>query len=334
MRTPSSSVLSFLALSAFVLACSAMADGGQRPAYENPVEGLDSGYYAKSCPDMEGIVQRIVNEAFDADYTVAAGLIRLFFHDFAVGGCDASILIDAPGSEKYAKSSKTLRGFGLIEAIKTELEEHCPRTVSCADILTAATRDVSREVGVGYWPLKFGRKDGRQSSAAAADKYVPMGRESVTDLIALFESNGLNVRDLVVLSGAHSIGKASCTAVKPRLCNSKPDTLDRKYGDFLRRKCRHSGYFAEYERVELDGETPTVFDNVYFKNLERKMGLLETDQKMLEDSRTKSFVQEMVREPEEFKHEFAMAMRRLGEVQVLTGNEGEVRHKCSAVNKH
>jgi peroxidase len=93
MRMPSSSVLSFLALSAFVLAGKAAADGyggqpqDQRPAYEKPVEGLDSGYYANSCPDMEGIVQRIVNEAFDADYTVAAGLIRLFFHDFAVGVC-------------------------------------------------------------------------------------------------------------------------------------------------------------------------------------------------------------------------------------------------------
>jgi peroxidase len=193
---------------------------------------------------------------------------------------------------------------------------------------------VSREVGVGYWSLKFGRKDGRQSSKAAADKYVPMGRESVTDLIAFFESNGLNVRDLVVLSGAHTIGKATCAAVKPRICKSKPETLDGKYGDFLRRKCRHSGDFAEYERVELDGETPTAFDNVYYKNLERKMGLLETDQKLLEDSRTRSFVEEMVREPEEFKHEFAMAMRRLGEVQVLTGDEGEVRHKCSAVNKY
>ncbi|KAM0855942.1 hypothetical protein ACQ4PT_049441 [Festuca glaucescens] len=282
---------------------------------------------------MEGIVQRVVNEAFDADYTVAAGLIRLFFHDFAVGGCDASILIDAPGSEKYANSSKTLRGFGLIEAIKTELEEHCPKTVSCADILAAATRDVSRGGRGGVLAAQVRPKDGRQSSAAAADKYVPWAaRASPTS--SPLRVQRLNVRDLVVLSGAHSIGKATCAAVKPRLCRSKPETLDRKYGNFLRRKCRHRGYFAEYERVELDGETPTVFDNVYFKNLERKMGLLETDQKMLEDSRTKSFVQEMVREPEEFKHEFAMAMRRLGEVQVLTGDEGEVRHKCSAVNKY
>ena len=91
MRTPSS-VLSFLAMSAFVLAGSAMADGyGQpqddRPAYQKPVEGLDQYYYKESCPDMERIVQTVVKQAFEADYTVAAGLIRLFFHDFVVGVC-------------------------------------------------------------------------------------------------------------------------------------------------------------------------------------------------------------------------------------------------------
>lgn len=52
-----------------------------------------------------------------------------------------------------------------------------------------------------YWPLKYGRKDGRESRAEEADRYVPMGRGSITDLINFFESRGLNVFDLVVLSG-------------------------------------------------------------------------------------------------------------------------------------
>ena len=60
-------------------------DGGyQVPAYEKAVDGLDAGFYHKSCPDMEGIVQRAVRKAVRDDYTLAASLIRLFFHDFAV----------------------------------------------------------------------------------------------------------------------------------------------------------------------------------------------------------------------------------------------------------
>lgn len=93
MKT-ASSVLSFLAVSAFVLAPMATANSYgqptqeyQPPAYRKPADGLVSGYYGKSCPDMEGIVQRAVKKAFAADYTIAAGLIRLFFHDFAVGVC-------------------------------------------------------------------------------------------------------------------------------------------------------------------------------------------------------------------------------------------------------
>lgn len=122
-----------------------------------------------------------------------------------VQGVDGSVLIDVPGqSEKYAQASRTLRGFELIEEIKKELEAKCHATVSCADILTAAARDAaaSRAVGAPYWSLKYGRKDRKgYFSAGTADRDVPMGGQSVTQLIAFFEKNGLNVQDLVALSG-------------------------------------------------------------------------------------------------------------------------------------
>ncbi|KAL6862181.1 hypothetical protein ACP4OV_016830 [Aristida adscensionis] len=307
-------------------------DGDSRPAYEKPEEGLDAGYYDKSCPGMEAVVQKAVKKAIDADYTLAPGLIRLFFHDFAVRGTDGSVLVDEPGrSERYAEASKTLRGFELIEAIKKELEAKCPRTVSCADILTAAARDAAVAAKAPYWPLKYGRKDGGESRKEEADRYVPMGRESVTDLIQFFESKGLDILDLVVLSGAHTIGRATCGAVRPGLHGRRQNgTLDRRYGDFLRRKCRAGG---DGEHVELDGETPTAFDNQYYKNLLRKMGVLPTDQKLLPDSRTGSFVHFFGHAaPGVFAHQFARSMTRLSEKQVLTGDEGNVRIKCSAFN--
>ncbi|CAL5086617.1 unnamed protein product [Urochloa decumbens] len=372
MRTPAAAVSPFLALSALLLLLVATSvaangygggdapaaangygghddassgpkgngggDGGEggvyhKAAYEKPVDGLDAGFYRKSCPDMEGIVQRAVRKAVDADYTLAASLIRLFFHDFAVEGTDASILIDVPGqSEKYAEASKTLRGFELIEEIKAELEAKCHATVSCADILTAAARDAATAAGVPYWPLKYGRRDGKDSVAGEADRRVPMGGQSVTDLVRFFESNGLTIMDLVVLSGAHTIGRASCGAVRPALCKLKGGAaaMERRYADFLRRKCGAGG---EGEYVELDGETPTEFDNQYYKNLMRGRGVLDTDMKLLPDSRTEGLVRAFANQPSQvFEHQFAQSMRKLGEAQVLTGNEGEVRRKCSAVN--
>lgn len=55
-------------------------------------------------------------------------------------GCDASILLDGSGSEKVAPSNGSVRGYELIDAIKTRLEQLCPGLVSCADIIAIATR--------------------------------------------------------------------------------------------------------------------------------------------------------------------------------------------------
>lgn len=64
---------------------------------------------------------------------------------FALKGCDASVLLDTTGtsvSEKRSNPNKdSLRGFEVIDEIKFALEKECPHTVSCADIVTLASRD-------------------------------------------------------------------------------------------------------------------------------------------------------------------------------------------------
>ena len=59
-------------------------------------------------------------------------------------GCDASVLLDDSAmftSEKNAvPNAKSIRGFEVIDEIKSKFEEACPETVSCADILALAAR--------------------------------------------------------------------------------------------------------------------------------------------------------------------------------------------------
>ncbi|XP_020232544.1 peroxidase 7 [Cajanus cajan] len=295
---------------------------------------LSFGYYRKSCPKFESILHNKVKQWIQKDYTLAASLLRLHFHDCSVRGCDGSILLKHDGSERTAQASKTLRGFEVVDDIKAELEKECPKTVSCADILTAAARDATVQLGGPYWAVPYGRKDGKLSIAKEAEM-VPMGHENITSLIEFYQSRGLTVLDLVVLSGAHTIGRTSCGSIQYRLYNyqgtGKPDpTLDPKYVNFLQRKCR---WASEY--VDLDATTPKTFDNVYYINLKKKMGLLSTDQLLYSDQRTSPLVSALASSRTIFEHQFAVAMGKLGIVDVLTDqDEGEIRTNCNFVNAY
>ena len=66
-------------------------------------------------------------------------------------GCDASLLLDGSNSEKTAPPNLSVRGYDVIDAAKSAVENVCPGVVSCADIIIMATRDavsfVSRTKG-------------------------------------------------------------------------------------------------------------------------------------------------------------------------------------------
>ncbi|KAK4285612.1 hypothetical protein QN277_002288 [Acacia crassicarpa] len=293
---------------------------------------LSADHYHTTCPDAEAIINQKVTAWVQKDPTLAPSIIRLHFHDCAVRGCDASILLNSANSERAANESRTLRGFQVIDDIKAEVERRCPKTVSCADILTAAARDATILAGGPFWEVPFGRKDGRISIAREAS-LVPQGHENITTLLDFFTELGLDILDLVSLSGAHTIGRSTCKSFMNRVYNfngtAKPDpSLNMYYLEILKRRCKR-----EMDLVHLDVISPRTFDNVYYTNLVRKVGLLSTDQLLYSDSRTGPFVQAFATQPFLLSSQFAASMVKLGNVHVLSRpHEGEIRTNCNYVN--
>ncbi|VAH42255.1 unnamed protein product [Triticum turgidum subsp. durum] len=93
---------------------------------------LSSTFYDTSCPRALATIKSGVAAAVSSDPRMGASLLRLHFHDCFVQGCDASVLLS--GMEQNAGPNVgSLRGFGVIDSIKTQLESICKQTVSCAN---------------------------------------------------------------------------------------------------------------------------------------------------------------------------------------------------------
>jgi hypothetical protein len=126
------------------------------------------------------------------------------------------VLIDTVGNQTAEKdaapNNPSLRFFDVVDDAKVALEAQCPGVVSCADILAFAARDsVVLSGGLGY-PVPAGRRDGRISLDTDALNDLPPPFFNATQLAASFASKNLTVEDLVVLSGAHTIGVSHCSS--------------------------------------------------------------------------------------------------------------------------
>ena len=75
-----------------------------------------------------------------------------------------------------------------------------------------------------------------------------------------------------------------------------------------------------------------MFDNAYYKNLVNNYGLLESDQALMANQETAAMVNDYSMYPYLFSRDFAASMVKLGNIGVITGQEGQIRKKCGSVN--
>ncbi|CAL9136443.1 unnamed protein product [Musa acuminata var. zebrina] len=302
---------------------------------------FELGFYDKSCPTAEKMIFDYVKQHVPNAPSLAAALLRMHFHDCFVRGCDASVLINSTRkhqAEKSALPNQSLRGFDFLDRVKSLVEAECPGVVSCADIIALVARDSVVAIGGPYWNVPTGRRDGLISRSSEAFKELPAPTFDFTALRSSFSSKGLNLKDLVVLSGAHTIGVSHCQPFSNRLYNftgrgDEDPSLDSFYAADLRKnKCKTPKDTTTI--VEMDPGSFRTFDLGYYKHLLRRRGLFRSDAALATDAATKSAIIQLVNSPlEVFFREFGLSMEKMGRIEVKTGSAGEIRKNCAVINR-
>lgn len=182
--------------------------------------------------------------------------------------------------------------------------------------------------GLNYKVL-LGRRDARTASLNDANTNLPPPFFNFAQLLSNFQSHGLDLKDLIVLSAGHTLGFARCTTFRSRIYNDT--NIDPRFAAALQAKCPPSGNDGKLQGLDM---TPNFFDNAYFKALLQNKGLLHSDQELFGggNSDSDNLVSFYSGYPVEFRKDFASSMIKMGNMNPLTGTDGEVRVNCRVVN--
>jgi peroxidase len=164
-------------------------------------------------------------------------------------GCDGSVLLDDTctftGEKTAGPNNRSVRGFRVVDDIKSKVEKVCPGVVSCADILAITARDSVVTVSSSYlcanlfklyqpsfylislietwlnflqlggpsWDVKLGRRDSKTASFNDANSgVIPAPTSTLSNLINRFQAKGLSEKDMVALSGTPLLSYLSLMA--------------------------------------------------------------------------------------------------------------------------
>eukprot|EP00250_Pteridium_aquilinum_P012331 c20661_g2_i1 orf=49-1017(-) len=294
---------------------------------------LNSGFYQRSCPNLAGIVRRTISANLIRDPTAPAALLRLFFHDCQVQGCDASLLLDTQGgivSERESSANFGIRRLDFIDAIKASVENACPNTVSCADLVVLAAREAVNIAGGPFIEVPLGRRDGVTASSARASAELPSADIGFNGFLKLFRSKGMSTEESVAILGAHTLGVGHCVNVESRLYPEKDNNLGLVFYNVLKLRC--PARRTTQGRVVPNDLTPVTFDTQYFGSALAGRGLFRVDSEVARNPLTAPILQFFKANPAAFFSAFSSAFVKLSLSDVLVGSQGQIRSNCHFVN--
>ncbi|XP_057953921.1 peroxidase P7-like [Malania oleifera] len=299
---------------------------------------LSANFYATTCRNLQTIVRNATRQAVNSEPRMGASLLRMFFHDCFVNGCDGSILLDdtatLPGEKNALPNKNSVRGYEVIDDIKAQVEKACPATVSCADILALAARDGVVALGGPSWTVQLGRRDATIANLTGANTDLPSPFADVPTLISMFQAKGLNTRDMIALSGAHTIGLVRCVLFRNRIYNET--NIDPNFAAIRKASCPANQGNGDDNLAPLDVQTSAQpFDNLYYQNLLLGRGLLHSDQVLFSNGSIASTGLQVLAYSASnvaFFRDFGAAMVKMSNISPLIGTSGEIRRNCKMVN--
>ncbi|CAH8274177.1 unnamed protein product [Arabidopsis lyrata] len=208
-------------------------------------------------------------------------MLRLAWHD--AGTYDAKKKTGGPnGSIRFKEELTRPHNKGLEKAVAfcKEVKAKHPR-VSYADLYQLAGVVAVEVTGGPAIPFTPGRKD----ADSPDDGELPNPNEGASHLRTLFSRMGLSDRDIVALSGGHTLGRAH----KERSDFEGPWTQDPLKFD--------NSYFVEL----LKGETPGLLQ-------------LKTDKALLDDLKFHPFVKLYAKDEDMFFKAYAISHKKLSEL--------------------
>eukprot|EP00188_Purpureofilum_apyrenoidigerum_P001198 Plantae.Rhodophyta-Purpureofilum_apyrenoidigerum.ctg16382.p1 GENE.Plantae.Rhodophyta-Purpureofilum_apyrenoidigerum.ctg16382~~Plantae.Rhodophyta-Purpureofilum_apyrenoidigerum.ctg16382.p1 ORF type:complete len:259 (-),score=54.83 Plantae.Rhodophyta-Purpureofilum_apyrenoidigerum.ctg16382:74-802(-) len=210
-------------------------------------------------------------------------MVRLAWHDSGTfdakdgsGGANASIRFQPEIG--HACNNGLKKAIDLLEPFHEEYD-----SVSYADLFQLASVVAIEFTGGPKIPFRFGRKD---EFDCTDDGRIPDGGKRMSHLRDIFYRMGFNDKEIVVLSGAHCLGR------------------------------------AHKDRSGFDGpwtEEPLKFDNTYFKQIlaeEPSEGLLRmpSDAALTDEEETKKLVEAYAKDQELFFKDYVDAHIKLSEL--------------------
>jgi catalase (peroxidase I) len=265
--------------------------------------------------DVNALKSEIRNALINQKANACPIAIRLAWHASGTyqesddtGGSDGATMRFTPESTDEANA-----GLGIVRDLLLPIKKAHPE-VSYADLWVLSGHVAIEFLGGPNVPFRLGRTDAQDGSVCPANGRLPDAAQGAQHLRDVFHRMGFNDKDIVCLSGAHTLGRCHKTRSGfdgPWTTN--PLQFDNNYFRLL--------INMDWQKRQWDG--PEQYED---KQTKRLM-MLPTDMALLTDPIFKQHVEKYANDEELFFDDFSDVFARLTSLGCPFGNEDVVKKK-------